>query len=61
MHLLLENEGKTRKRRWWKTQMYKRRGGSELMMNLKCQQMNGQYKIFDGLLLFGLFPSIGCK
>jgi hypothetical protein len=26
--------------------MYKRRGGSELMMNLKCQQMSGQYKNF---------------
>jgi hypothetical protein len=56
MHLLLENERKPRKRRWWKTQTYKRRGGSELMMNLKCQKMSGQYKNFDGLLMFWPFP-----
>jgi hypothetical protein len=55
MYLLLENERKPRKRRWWKTQMYKKRGGSELM-NLKCQQMSGQYKNFDGLLIFWPFP-----
>jgi hypothetical protein len=35
MYLLLENEQKPRKRRWWKTQIYKRRGGSELMMDFK--------------------------
>jgi hypothetical protein len=46
MYLLLENERKPRKRRWWKTQMHERRGGSELMMNLKCQQMSRQYKNF---------------
>jgi hypothetical protein len=46
MYLLLENERKPRTRRWWKTQMYKRRGGSELIMGLKCQKMSGQYKNF---------------
>ncbi|CAH1995474.1 unnamed protein product [Acanthoscelides obtectus] len=50
MYLLVEeNEDENkprRRRRWWKTQLYKKRAGSELMIDLKSQELSGQYKNF---------------
>lgn len=52
MYLLVEeNEDENkprrrRRRRWWKTQLYKKRAGSELMIDLKSQELSRQYKNF---------------
>lgn len=43
MYLLTEDR-KSRKRRWWKTNLYKRR--SSLLVELKSQHISGQYKNF---------------
>lgn len=34
------------KRRWWRTQLYKKRNGNELMADLRFQEVSGQYKTF---------------
>lgn len=43
MYLLTEDR-KRLERRWWKTKLYKRR--SSLLVELKSQQISGQYKNF---------------
>lgn len=37
---------KRRKRRWWRTNLFKKRNGTELFMDLKSQEISGQYKNF---------------
>ena len=40
------NNKKRKTRRWWRTELYKKRSGSELMLDMKSQYICGQYKNF---------------
>ncbi|KAJ8897867.1 hypothetical protein PR048_003220 [Dryococelus australis] len=44
---LLKSKGKKRKpRRWWRTELYKKQIGSELMVGMRPYSISGQYKNF---------------
>jgi hypothetical protein len=38
------NKRKRKTRRWWRTELYKKLSGSELMLDMKSQYISGQYK-----------------
>lgn len=40
------DKAKRRKRRWWHTNLYKKRNCTELLLDLKSQKLTGQYKNF---------------
>lgn len=57
-----------RPRRWWRTALYKKRSGYELLADLKFQHISGQYKNFTRMsptdfeyLLNKIGPSISKK
>jgi hypothetical protein len=37
---------KEKRRRWWRTELYRKRVGNELMQDLKFQHVSGYYKNF---------------
>lgn len=37
---------KRKQRRWWHTDLFKKRNGTDLVMDLKSQEISGQYKNF---------------
>lgn len=43
---LTTKKRKRRERRWWQTELFQKRNGSELLMDLKSQEISGQYKNF---------------
>lgn len=40
------NKKKKKQRRWWHTNLYKERTGAKLLIDLKSQEISGQYKNF---------------
>jgi hypothetical protein len=40
-----------KRRRWWRTELYRKRVGNELMQDLKFQHVSGHYKNFTECLL----------
>ncbi|CAH1995141.1 unnamed protein product [Acanthoscelides obtectus] len=40
------NKKKRRQRRWWRTNLFKKRSGTGVLMDLKSQEISGQYKNF---------------
>ena len=58
------NNKKRKTRRWWRTELYKKRSGSELMLDMKSQYICGQYKNFTRMSLTdfeNLLSRIGSK
>ncbi|CAH2006369.1 unnamed protein product [Acanthoscelides obtectus] len=40
------NKKKRRQRHWWRTNLFKKRSGTGILMDLKSQEISGQYKNF---------------
>ncbi|CAH1976015.1 unnamed protein product [Acanthoscelides obtectus] len=40
------NKKKRSQRRWWRTNLFKKRSGTGILMDLKSQEISGQYKNF---------------
>lgn len=43
---LMQRNQKRQHRRWWRTNIFRKRMGNELLQVLKAQQISGQYKNF---------------
>jgi hypothetical protein len=49
------NNKKRKIRHWWRTELYKKRSGSELMLDMKSPYICGQYKNFTRMYRFREF------